>query len=145
MDDAHASGNRDNSRKKRVQLRRLTTEGRRSHYSTIERPARPIASGEGAEAIALGRIAHRANPEVTMTKPPKPSLAADKIDTSGLKLSLRHIRGPHTDPIDMDQLFLVDPEIARKVTVVRLEADAKIHQTMADATSAAAKLLKSGG
>jgi hypothetical protein len=80
-----------------------------------------------------------------MTKPPKTSLAADKIDTSGLKLSLQHLRCHATDMIDMDHLILVDPEVARKVTVVRLEADAQIHQTMAQATSAAAKLLKSGG
>jgi hypothetical protein len=80
-----------------------------------------------------------------MTKPPKPSLAADKIDTSGLKLSLQHFRCQATDLIDMDHLILVDPEAARRVTVLRLETDAQIHKTMAHATSEAAKLLKSGG
>jgi hypothetical protein len=97
------------------------------------------------EAIAPGRITRRANPEVTMTKPPKPSLAADRIQASGLSQLLRRPRGWVTDMIDMDHLFLVDPDTARKVTVVRLEADAQIHQTMANATGAAAKLLKSGG
>jgi hypothetical protein len=95
------------------------------------------------EAIAPGRITRRANPEVTMTKPPKPSLAADRIQASGLQL--HRPRGWVTDRIDMDHLLLVDPEVARKVTVVRLEADAQIHQTMAAASTQAAKLLKSGG
>jgi hypothetical protein len=97
------------------------------------------------EAIAPGRITRRASPEVTMTKPPKPNLAEQKIQASGLLQLLRHPGGWVIDKIDMDHLLLVDPEAARKVTVLRLETDAKIHQTMAEATGAAAKLLKSGG
>jgi hypothetical protein len=96
------------------------------------------------EAIAPGRITRRANPEVTMTKPPKPNLSQQKIQASGLPQLLKH-RGWATDMIDMDHLFLVDPDVARKVTVLRLETDAQIHLTMANATGAAAKLLKSGG
>jgi hypothetical protein len=78
-----------------------------------------------------------------MSKPPKTSLAAQKIQASGL--SLQHFRCLATDPIDMDHLFAVDPEISRQVAALRLETDAKIHETMAGAAAQAAKLMKNRG
>lgn len=80
-----------------------------------------------------------------MGKTPKLSVAAQKIQTSGLPLSLQHFRCLATDPIDMDHLFAVDPEATRQVTALRLETDAQIHQTMASAATQAAKLLKTRG
>jgi hypothetical protein len=62
-----------------------------------------------------------------------------------LQLSWQHIRCLATDPIDMDHLFAVDPETHRQVTALRLETDSQVHQTMATASSQAAKLIKSGG
>jgi hypothetical protein len=79
-----------------------------------------------------------------MAKSPELSAAAQRIITSGLQLSWQHLRCLATDPIDMDHLWLIDPEITRRVTALRLETDAEIHQTMAGASGAAAKLLKSG-
>jgi hypothetical protein len=83
--------------------------------------------------------------EVILAKKPELSPAAQRIDTSGLQLSWQHVRCLATDPIDMDHLFAVDPEITREVTALRLETDAQIHQTMAGASSQAAKLLKTRG
>ena len=80
-----------------------------------------------------------------MARGPTPPRASDRIAASGLQLSWQHFRCLATDPIDMDHLFAVDPEITRRVTALRLETDAQIHQTMANAASQAAKLMKSGG
>jgi hypothetical protein len=80
-----------------------------------------------------------------MTKPPKTSLAAQKIQASGLQLSLQHFKCLATDPIDMDHVIAIDPEMARQVTALRLETDAKIHETMAGASAQAAKLMKNRG
>jgi hypothetical protein len=80
-----------------------------------------------------------------MTKPPKPSLAAQRIQDSRLPLSWQHFKCLATDPIDMDHLHSIDPEIGRQVTALRLETDAQIHQTMATATAQAAKLMKNRG
>ena len=80
-----------------------------------------------------------------MAKTPKLSPAAEKIMSSGLQLSFQHIRCLATDPIDMDHLFAVDPEVGRQVTALRLETDAQIHQTMANAANQAAKLIKTRG
>jgi len=73
------------------------------------------------------------------------SAAAQRILTSGLQLSWQHIRCLATDPIDMDHLFQVDPELSKQVTAIRLETDAKIHQTMADAAAQAAKAMRGRG
>ncbi len=72
------------------------------------------------------------------------SAAAERINASGLQLSWQHVRCLATDPIDMDHLFAVDPELTRQVAALRLETDAQVHQTMANASSQAAKLLKGG-
>ena len=80
-----------------------------------------------------------------MTKPPNNSLAVQKIQASGLNLSLQHFKCLATDPIDMDHLHSFDPEIIRQVTALRLETDAKIHETMAGASAQAAKLMKNRG
>ena len=80
-----------------------------------------------------------------MAKTPKRSPAAERILTSGLQLSWQHIRCLATDAIDMDHLFAVDPEITRQVTALRLETDAQIPQTMANAAGQAAKLIKGRG
>jgi hypothetical protein len=76
---------------------------------------------------------------------PAPTSASDRINVSGLQLSWQHIRCLATDPIDMDHLFAVDPELNRQVTALRLETDAQVHQAMAAASSQAAKMLKSSG
>jgi hypothetical protein len=47
-----------------------------------------------------------------------------------------------TDMIDMDHLWLVDPELGTQITAVRLETDSAVHKTMADASDKAAKILK---
>jgi hypothetical protein len=80
-----------------------------------------------------------------MAKTSRVSPAAERIQLSGLQLSWQHIRCLATDAIDMDHLFAVDPEITRQVTALRLETDAQTHQTMANASSQAAKLIKAGG
>ncbi len=76
---------------------------------------------------------------------PVVSAAAERISASGLQLSWQHVRCLATDAIDMDHLFAVDPELTRQVAELRLETDAQIHQTMANASSQAAKMLKGGG
>jgi hypothetical protein len=80
-----------------------------------------------------------------MARTPKVSPAAERILISGLQLSWQHVRCLATDAIDMDYLFAVDPEITREVTALRLETDAQVHQTMAKASSDAAKLIKTRG
>jgi hypothetical protein len=77
-----------------------------------------------------------------MAKTSGVSPAAERIQLSGLQLTWQHIRCLATDPIDLDHLFAVDPEAARHVTALRLETDAQVHQTMSNASSQAAKLLK---
>jgi hypothetical protein len=79
-----------------------------------------------------------------MAKTSGVSSAAERIQLSGLQLSWQQFRCLATDAIDMDHLFAVDPAAARQVTALRLETDAQIHQTMANASSQAAKLLKGG-
>jgi hypothetical protein len=79
-----------------------------------------------------------------MARTPTASSAAERISVSGLQLSWQHVRCLATDPIDMDHLFAVDPEMTRQVTALRLETDAQIHQTMASASSQAAKMIKGG-
>ena len=80
-----------------------------------------------------------------MARTARVSTAAERLLVSGLQLSWQHIRCLATDPIDMDHLFAVDPEISREVTALRLETDAQVHQTMANASTQAAKLIKTGG
>ena len=80
-----------------------------------------------------------------MAKRSKTSPAAQRILQSGLQLSWQHIRCLATDAIDMDHLFQVDPELSKVVTAIRLEADAKVHQTMADAATQAAKAMRGRG
>jgi hypothetical protein len=81
----------------------------------------------------------------TSAPAPAPASAADRINVSGLQLSWQHVRCLATDPIDMDHLFAVDPEMTRQMTALRLETDAQVHQTMANASTQAAKMIKSGG
>jgi hypothetical protein len=81
----------------------------------------------------------------TMTPTPTTPSAGERITASGLQLTWQHIRCLATDPIDMDHLFAVDPEAHRQITALRLETDAQVHQTMATASTQAAKVLKSGG
>lgn len=97
---------------------------------------------EGGER---GRAEALANKEAMMAKPPELSGSAQRILTSGLQLSWQHLRCLATDAIDMDHLWLIDPEITRQVTALRLETDAQIHQTMAGASTQAAKMLRSRG
>jgi hypothetical protein len=70
---------------------------------------------------------------------------AEQIASSGLNLDFLRFHCLATDPIDIDHVFAVDPEMSQKVTALRLDTQSQIHQTMAQATAQAAKLLKSGG
>src|SRR5262249_48764610 len=104
--------------------------------------ARPLASGNGTDAIVTRLHSVPATWRVIMARTPRVSPAAEAIQLSGLQLSWQHIRCLATDAIVMEYLFAVDPEVTRQVTALRLETDAQIHQTMASASSQAAKLVK---
>ena len=77
------------------------------------------------------------------SRPPRSSPAAERILASGLHLSYPPVGGPVTDPIDMDQLFVVDPELGRQVTALQLECRAQMHRNMADLANKTAELIKS--
>jgi hypothetical protein len=79
------------------------------------------------------------NREVIMKPPVKPP--AQAIAESGFKIP-PILRCLATDRIDMDHLWLVDPELATQVTAVGLEADAAVHTAMATGTGQAAKVLR---
>lgn len=50
--------------------------------------------------------------------------------------------GIHTDPIGMEYAIgEMDPDVRSQLRVVRLQAHAKIHQTVAEAASKAAEIL----
>jgi hypothetical protein len=84
------------------------------------------------------------NREVIMARGPiRPVNPAQLIANSGLRIPPRVGCTAATDRIDMDHLWLVDPELATQVTAVGLEADAQVHKALADATGQAAKILKS--
>ncbi len=46
------------------------------------------------------------------------------------------------DPIDMDHILQIDQGLAKQLMAQRLEANAEIARTIADASAKAAKLLK---
>lgn len=50
-----------------------------------------------------------------------------------------------TDPVDMDYIFKVDPDLGLQVLVVRLETESQIHQIMVDATRKVAALISGRG
>jgi hypothetical protein len=76
-----------------------------------------------------------------MAKSPTAS-AAELVAGSGLHIP-PILRCLATDRIDMEYIWSVDPELGAQIAAVGLEADAAIHKTMAEATTQAAKLMKS--
>lgn len=76
------------------------------------------------------------------SRPPRSS-AAERIVASGLHLAWPPGGGgPVTDYIDMDQLFVIDPELGREVRALQLETRAQIHRNMADLAGKTAELIR---
>jgi hypothetical protein len=51
----------------------------------------------------------------------------------------RHI---FTDPIDMDHILQIDPQLGKQLTAQRLETQSELHKVMSDGLAKAAKLVK---
>ena len=74
-----------------------------------------------------------------MATKPKPSLSAEN---EAIRASILGRPPIIFDPIDMEHILQIDPQLAKQLTAQRLETQSELHRVLADGTAKAAKMMR---